>query len=147
MRSFGTFFSALAVVALAACGSGGTLTPAPNDPGGARPQRQRRRVPERHALGRLPDAGQRILDQRVMYVNVYPPGSGKLSRRIGPLPADYNGSAFPVIAVDSLNRLYVATNGQLYRFGAGAQGADAPQRVTTDSTLGRPVAMAVGPNL
>lgn len=83
----------------------------------------------------------------VMYVNVYPPGSGKLSRRIGPLPAAYDGSAFPVIAVDSLNRLYVATNGQLYRFGAGAQGADAPQRVMTDSTTGRPTAMAVGPSL
>jgi hypothetical protein len=83
----------------------------------------------------------------VMYVNVYPPGSGKLSRRIGPLPANYNGLGFPVITVDSLNRLYVTTSGQLYRFGAGAQGADAPQRVMTDSTQGRPTALAVGPSL
>jgi len=83
----------------------------------------------------------------IMYVNVYRPGSGKLSRRIGPLPANYNGLGFPVITVDSLNRLYVATNGQLYRFGAGAQGADAPQRVMTDSTQGRPTAMAIGPSL
>ena len=83
----------------------------------------------------------------VMYVNAYPPGSGKVSRRIGPLPADYGGFGFPVIAVDALNRLYVATNGQIYRFGPGAQGADAPQRLMTDSTQSRPKAMAVGPKL
>ena len=83
----------------------------------------------------------------VMYVNVYPQASGKVSRRIGPLPADYGGFGFPVITVDALNRLYVATNGHLYRFGPGAQGADAPQRLMTDSTQARPRSMAVGPKL
>lgn len=83
----------------------------------------------------------------VMYVNAYPPASGKVARRIGPLPADYSGFGFPVITVDSLNRLYVATNSQFYRFAANAQGADAPQRLMTDSTQSRVHALAVGPKL
>ncbi|MDQ6925306.1 MAG: hypothetical protein M3154_03620 [Candidatus Eremiobacteraeota bacterium] len=83
----------------------------------------------------------------VMYVNVYPPGSGKVGRRIGPLPANYDGLGFPVIAVDSSNRLYVATNGQIYRFGPSANGAAKPQRLMTDSTQSRPTALAVGPKL
>jgi hypothetical protein len=83
----------------------------------------------------------------VMYVNVYGPGSATLTRRIGPLPADYTGFGFPVITVDSKNRLYVATKGQFYRFGPNANGTTAPQRLMTDPTLGRPVAMAVGPKL
>ena len=61
--------------------------------------------------------------------------------------ADYSGFGFPVITVDSLNRLYVATNGQFYRFGPNAQGADAPQRLMTDSTQSRVHALAVGPKL
>ncbi len=83
----------------------------------------------------------------VMYVNVYAPGSGKVARRIGPLPANYNGLGFPAIAVDSLNRLYVATQGTIYRFGPRANGAATPARVMTDSTPARPVALAVGPKL
>jgi hypothetical protein len=83
----------------------------------------------------------------VMYVNVYAPATGKLSRRIGPLPADYGGFGFPVITVDAQNRLYVATTGNLYRFAAGAQGADPPQRVMNDPTQDRAHSMAVGPAL
>ncbi len=83
----------------------------------------------------------------VMYVNVYPRGSGTAARRIGPLPANYNGLGFPVITVDSLNRLYVATQGQIYRFGPHANGAAQPQLVMIDPTIGRPVALAVGPKL
>ncbi|HEV2739428.1 MAG TPA: hypothetical protein VGU66_12665 [Candidatus Elarobacter sp.] len=83
----------------------------------------------------------------VMYVNVYPPGSGKVGRRIGPIPADYGGSGFPVIAVDAANRLFVATTGKIYRFGPTANGTDAPQRVITDPTADRPVAMSAGPTL
>ncbi|GEM_PF-7121036 len=83
----------------------------------------------------------------VMYVNVYAPGSGTPARRIGPLPANYGGLAFPVITVDAKNRLFVATNGQIYRFGPNANGTDAPQRLMIDPTLARPAAMAVGPAL
>jgi hypothetical protein len=83
----------------------------------------------------------------VMYVNVYS-GDGTLARRIGPLPANYHGLAWPVITVDAKNRLYVATNdGQIYQFGPSANGTDAPQRLMIDPTIGRPAAMAFGPPL
>jgi hypothetical protein len=100
-----------------------------------------------------PDASLYVVDlpgsssNPVMYVNVYPRGSGTVARRIGPLPANYNGLGFPVIAVDAANRLYVATNGQIHRFGPRANGAAQPQLVMTDSTPARPVALAVGPKL
>ncbi len=82
----------------------------------------------------------------VMYVNVYPPGSGTVGRRIGPLPADYGdgGSNFPSITVDSKNRLWVATKGHFYRFAPSANGAATPQRDMTDST-GRAWSLSVGP--
>jgi hypothetical protein len=87
------------------------------------------------------------LSNPVMYVNVYAPGSGRVARRIGPLPANYNGLGFPVITVDSKNRLFVATQGKIYRFGPTANRAATPQRVMIDPTIGRAGAMAVGPNL
>lgn len=83
---------------------------------------------------------------KTMYVNAYPPGSGTIGRRIGPLPADNGSFAGPAITVDSKNRLYVATQGTFYRFGPNASGATA-QRVMTDSTLSRVHALAVGPAL
>jgi hypothetical protein len=83
----------------------------------------------------------------VMYVNVYAPGTATLARRIGPLPANYNGLGFPVIAVDSANRLFIATQGQLYRFGPNANGAATPQRVMNDPTQSRARALALGPKL
>jgi hypothetical protein len=84
----------------------------------------------------------------VMYVNVYGPGSAQVTRRIGPLPADYGGLAlFPVIAVDAKNRLFVATSAKIYRFGPNANGAATPQRVINDATPARPTAMAIGTNL
>ncbi len=84
----------------------------------------------------------------VMYVNVFPPGSLTVGRRIGPLPTNYDALGHaPRITVDALNRLYVATNGQLYRFGAGADGAATPERVMTDSEIGNPTALAIGPKL
>lgn len=81
----------------------------------------------------------------VMYVNVYLPGSGHVSRRIGPIPADYGGFGFPRIAVDKLNRLYVATTGKIYRYGPKANGNATPGRVMTDSTQARVHAIAIGP--
>jgi streptogramin lyase len=102
--------------------------------------------PQEIAVG--PDNSVYVTDlpgSNVMYVNVYPPGSGKLGRRIGPLPADYGGLGFPVITVDSKNRLYVATNAHFYRFGPGANGAATPQRVMNDSTQARPRSMSIGP--
>jgi hypothetical protein len=83
----------------------------------------------------------------VMYVNVYAPGSSRIARRIGPIPAEYNGFAFPVIAVDANDRLYVATTGKIYRFGPNANGAATPQRVMNDPTTSRPRTMAIGPKL
>ena len=83
----------------------------------------------------------------VMYVNVYAPRSGALVRRIGPLPADYGGFGFPVITVDAKNRLYVATNGHIYRFGPTANGTAAPQRDMIDPAFGRARALAIGPKL
>jgi hypothetical protein len=82
----------------------------------------------------------------VMYVNVYAPGSGTIGRRIGPLPDRFDVFSAPVITVDSKNRLYVATNGNIYRFAPGADGAAVPQRVITNHQ-GAPFAMAVGPAL
>lgn len=87
------------------------------------------------------------LNNPVMYVDVYARGSGTIARRIGPLPANYNGLGFPVITVDALNRLYVATQGSIYRFGPQANGTAKPQLVMTDATIGRPSALAVGPKL
>lgn len=81
----------------------------------------------------------------VMYIDVFAPGSAKLARRIGPLPADYGGFGFPVITVDALNRLYVASEGKIYRFGPKANGTAAPQRVMNDPTQARARSMAVGP--
>ena len=83
----------------------------------------------------------------VMFVNVYAPGSGAVARRIGPLPADYSGFGFPVITVDAKNRLYVATTGNIYRFGPSVDGAVTRLGGMIDPTLGRPGAMAVGPRL
>ena len=85
------------------------------------------------------------------YVDVYPPGSGHVARHIGPIPVHFDPlqSTGPVIAVDSKNRLYVATESRVYRFGPTANGAATPQRVFTDSasTGQQPVALAVGPRL
>jgi hypothetical protein len=84
------------------------------------------------------------------YVDVYPPGSGTIARHIGPLPVHFDAlqSLGPVITVDDKNRLYVATNGQIYRFGPNANGAATPERVFTDSAGGQqPVALAIGPKL
>jgi hypothetical protein len=87
-------------------------------------------------------------ESAVMYVNVYAPGKATLARRIGPLPAEVGGFATRVIAVDAVNRLYVATKGKFYRFGPNANGAATPQRVMTDpETSRRPVTMAIGPGL
>jgi hypothetical protein len=83
---------------------------------------------------------------QVMYVNVYPPGSGTIGRRIGPLPHHLDALSGPVITVDAKNRLYVATDGSIYRFGPGANGAAQPQRVITNPGS-QPNAMAVGPAL
>ena len=84
----------------------------------------------------------------VMYVNVLPPGSSTVGRRIGPLTTSYDALGHPpIITVDALNRLYVATNDHLYRFGATADGAATPERVMTDSTVGNPTALAIGPKL
>lgn len=81
----------------------------------------------------------------VMFVDVYSPDSGSPPRRIGPLPSSYVGFHWPVITVDSQNRLYVATERKIYRFGPTANGADAPEAVTIDPTPDNPVAMALGP--
>lgn len=88
-----------------------------------------------------------LSSSHVMYVNVYPEGSGTIARRIGPLPTNYDALGHsPVIIVDSQNRLFVATNGQIYRFGPKANGNATPQRVFVDSTrIENPTAMAVGP--
>jgi hypothetical protein len=83
---------------------------------------------------------------QVMYVNVYPPGSGTIGRRIGPLPNHFDALSGPVITVDAKNRLYVATDGSIYRFAPGANGAAQPQRVITNPRS-QPFAMAVGPAL
>ncbi|MBV9438908.1 MAG: hypothetical protein JOZ24_02835, partial [Candidatus Eremiobacteraeota bacterium] len=82
-----------------------------------------------------------------MYVNVYPPGSGKAARRIGPLPVDNGALAnAPVVAVDAKSRLYVSTMGNVYRFGPHANGNATPQRIMTPpASYGRIIALAIGP--
>ncbi len=94
--------------------------------------------------GGVPDGtGKRV---GVVYVNVYPNGSGHAARRIGPLPAYFGGLARPpVINVDANNRLYVATSGKIYRFGPKANGSATPDRVITDPTTDYPAALAIGP--
>lgn len=84
---------------------------------------------------------------QVAYVNVYSPSTGALVRRIGPIPSAFDPLApQPPIAVDANDRVYVATNGQIDRFGPRANGAATPQRVWTDTSAnGQPVALAVGP--
>ncbi len=82
-----------------------------------------------------------------MYVNVYPPGSGTLARRIGPLPVvnDAQGRP-PVIAVDANDTLYVGTNFSLYVFGPSANGNAAPDHLMTySSSIGWLDALAIGP--
>jgi hypothetical protein len=79
-------------------------------------------------------------------VDVYPPGSGQVGRRIGPVPAFFDGFGTPQIAVDSKNRVYVATSQQIFRFAAGANGTDAPEHVFSVSR-GDAVAAAIGPKL
>jgi hypothetical protein len=84
-----------------------------------------------------------------LFVNVYPPGSGTVGRRIGPIPSDFSPfGGTNVIAVDSIGRVYVATDGTIYRYGVHADGPSfKPQIVMNDPTLAHPVAMALGPNL
>jgi hypothetical protein len=100
-----------------------------------------------------PDDSVYVVDQPgnyqnpVMYVNVYRPGTGTLARRIGPLTANYSGLSWPAITVDALDRLYVATNGHIYRYGPGANGTAQPQRVITNPRVQQPGALSVGPNL
>lgn len=93
------------------------------------------------------DAPKSYTAPQVAYVNVYSPSTGALTRRIGPIPSAFDPLApSPPIAVDAENRVYVATNGHIYRFGPHAHGAATPQRVWTDaSTNAQPVALAVGP--
>ncbi len=79
-----------------------------------------------------------------LYVNVYSSKSGALQRRIGPLPTSGNAFGFPVITVDGRNRLYVATDGKIYRFGPRANGA-VTQPGWVDPAHSRPHSMAVGP--
>lgn len=80
------------------------------------------------------------------YVDVYPPGSGQVGRRIGPIPAFFQGFGSPQIAVDAKNRVYVATSQQIFRFAAGANGTDAPENVFSVSP-GDAFAVAIGPKL
>ncbi|HEX3464626.1 MAG TPA: hypothetical protein VHS78_11310 [Candidatus Elarobacter sp.] len=77
------------------------------------------------------------------YVNVYSGSTGALVRRIGPGTAPFDPLASrPAIAVDALNRLYVAANGQIYRVGAHA---GAPERVWTNGGVAQqPVALSLG---
>jgi hypothetical protein len=88
-------------------------------------------------------------DPQVAYVDVYSPSTGALTRRIGPIPATFDPlSVRQPIVVDAKNRVYIATNGQVYRYGPYANGAATPQRVFTDSTAQQqPGALAVGPAL
>jgi hypothetical protein len=81
------------------------------------------------------------------YVSVYDSTTGALLRKIGPFPATFDPlTTRSPIAVDSSNRLYVATNGQIMRFAADANGAATPQRVWTDAQAGGggPVALTLG---
>jgi hypothetical protein len=89
------------------------------------------------------------LDARnaAMYVNVFSPFTGKLTRRIGPVTYSTGAFLFPAITVDRLNRLYIATNGKFYRFGPKANGAATPQRVMTNPMNETPRALSVGPKL
>ena len=82
-----------------------------------------------------------------MYVNVYPPGSGAIARRIGPLPLVNDVlSHLPVIAVDANNTLYVATNFSLYVFGPSANGNVAPDHLMTYGiSAGWLDGLAIGP--
>jgi len=80
------------------------------------------------------------------FVDVYPPGSGQVGRRIGPVPAFFDGFGSPQIAVDSKNRVYVATSQQIFRFAPGANGNDAPEHVFSVSP-GDAAAVAIGPKL
>lgn len=82
-----------------------------------------------------------------LYVNVYPPGSGTASRRIGPIAVHFTGEDFPpIITVDAKNRLYVVTGGNIYQFAANANGNATPLRtVTPPSSGGRVAGIAIGP--
>ncbi|MBV8371155.1 MAG: hypothetical protein JO036_19745 [Candidatus Eremiobacteraeota bacterium] len=82
-----------------------------------------------------------------MFVNVYGPGSGTAARRIGPLPVTNDPLGRPpVIAVGPDNDLYVATNGSIYVFDAGANGNCMPEHLMTyPASYGFVSALAIGP--
>ena len=81
-----------------------------------------------------------------MVVNVYPPGSETIGRRVGPLPVTNDAlGAGPAIAVDRHDRLYVATNDRLYVFAAGADGPAQPLHTITYSDNDTVRAIAAGP--
>jgi hypothetical protein len=69
-----------------------------------------------------------------------------VGRRIGPVPAFFDGFGSPQIAVDSKNRVYVVTSQQIFRFPPAANGTDAPEHVFSVSS-GDAAAVAIGPKL